>query len=448
LLAPPAVAVVAAPPMQATRVSAEWTTGRYQGGSMAIAARPRLADLVKSDTVHRDVYTSEEIFRLEMRHIFGSTWVFVAHETEVPKVGDFKTDTIAGQPIIVIRDDADHVNVLFNACRHRGATLSLNPTGNTRSLRCPYHGWTYRNNGQLSGVPYREGFCPDFDPADYPLLRPPRVDSYRGFIFASLNPDVPELTEHLGRATHYIDEMIARAPAGRITAVKPIQYKYPGNWKLQLENYVDVYHPVFVHESLFTTKGRRQAPSEATRFKSKQIERALGRGHAVVDFCGGRPSFPECNEDPGYLAALARSYGPERGAELAATDINIVVYPNLLLQTQLTHYRVVKPVSIDLTEVHTYPCRLEGAPEEVNERVLKNTVLFVSPGGELQVDDLEAFAHCQAGLKVEALEWVLFKLNSQQEYVNELGERVNHGISEMLQREYYREWLRLMAAAV
>src|SRR5437879_1967449 len=99
--------------MQASRVSAEWTTGRYQGGSMAIAARPRIAELVKGDLVHRDVYTSEEIFRLEMRRIFASTWVFVAHETEVPNVGDFKTDAIAGQPIIVIRDEADTLSEIL-----------------------------------------------------------------------------------------------------------------------------------------------------------------------------------------------------------------------------------------------------------------------------------------------------------------------------------------------
>ena len=125
-------------------------------------------------------------------------------------------------------------------------------------------------------------------------------------------------------------------------------------------------------------------------------------------------------------------------------DMHVMIYPNLLLHHRLNHYRVVKPVAVDRTEVHTYPCKLVGAPDDLNELLIRSTGVHVSPGGDVQVDDLEAFARVQAGLQTEAVEWLLFKLRGD-EYVNDQGELANTGISEMIQRGYYREWRRLMS---
>ncbi len=91
-------------------------------------------------------------------------------------------------------------------------------------MRCIYHGWTYKNNGQLISVPHLARFGSDFHPRDYGLLPVPRVESYRGFVFASLSPKGPDLDEHLGRAKHYLDVMVDRAPAGTIQATKPLKY--------------------------------------------------------------------------------------------------------------------------------------------------------------------------------------------------------------------------------
>jgi benzoate/toluate 1,2-dioxygenase subunit alpha len=406
--------------------------------------------LAREDMVHRRVYTDPAVFDAEMQRIFGGTWVFVGHESEVPGAGDFKTDNIGGQPIIMARHGDGQVHVLFNACRHRGALVCADAYGKVSHFRCPYHAWTYLPNGQLTGVPYREGFAPDFDPRNYPLLRPPRVDSYRGFIFASLTPDVPDLRDHLGRATHYIDLMVERAPEGRIAATRPVRYEYPGNWKLQLENYADNYHPLFVHASAYAARHQvdpSRFPAPRTTVKSAYEERSLGAGHGMAEFGGSRPSWLDVVRDPGYVAALAERHGEQRARELAERDVHVIVYPNLLLHVRLCHYRVVKPIAVDRTEVHAYPCRLLGAPDAVNEKLIQYSARHVSAGGEVQVDDLEAFARVQTGLRVQALEWVLFKLKSGQEYENEHGERVNEGISEMLHRGQYTQWRRLMAAA-
>src|SRR5229473_2376945 len=117
---------------------------------MAIQTAAPYDALVRDDTVHRRIYTDPDIYRDEMARIYGRTWVFIAHESEVPEPGDFKTDTIGGRPIIIARDSGGQVHILNNACRHRGATVCNLPDGNTTFFRCPYHAWTYKTDGTLA----------------------------------------------------------------------------------------------------------------------------------------------------------------------------------------------------------------------------------------------------------------------------------------------------------
>ncbi len=415
---------------------------------MAIALQSELAQLVRDDEVHRRVYTDPEVFEAELQRVFGRTWVFVAHESDVPNRGDFKADHIGRQPIIVVRHTDGQVHVLFNTCRHRGATVCQLERGNTNHFRCPYHAWAYRTNGELAGVPFEEGFGPDFRLADYPLARPARVESYRGFLFASLSPQGPSLSEHLASGKHYLDLMCDRAPEGRIQSTKPLLYRYNGNWKLQMDNYADNYHPPFVHQSAFEVRTAAAGiPNyvSSRNFNVDYQERSYGAGHGMALYPGdGRPSWRDCYQNDEYLAMLTRRYGEEQAKEMARVDMHVMIYPNLLLHHRLNHYRVVKPVAVDRTEVYTFPCKLVGAPDDLNELLVRSTAIHVSPGGDVQVDDLEAFARVQAGLQTEAVEWLLFKLRGDED-VNDQGELTNVGISEMIQRGFYREWRRLMS---
>ncbi|HLY66589.1 MAG TPA: SRPBCC family protein, partial [Chloroflexota bacterium] len=267
--------------------------------------------------------------------------------------------------------------------------------------------------------------------------------------FVSFSPDGISLGEHLGRAAYYLDTMVARAPAGRIQAGKPLQYGYPGNWKLQIENYVDNYHPSFVHRSAFEARTvlvpGRYTPTRQT-WKTSYEERSFGAGHGLVDYHGGRLSWRDCYEDPDYLAALAERHGQERARELADLDWHVAIYPNLLVHVRLNNYRVIRPIAVNQTEIQVYPCALVGAPEHVSESLIAAGSRHASSGGDVQVDDLETFGRIQAGLRSQGIEWLLFKLRGQ-ECLNDEGELVHHGISEMIQRGQWREWRRLMSAA-
>jgi phenylpropionate dioxygenase-like ring-hydroxylating dioxygenase large terminal subunit len=404
------------------------------------------AQLVRKDEVHASVYTDPAIFDREMNLVFGRTWIFIGHESEVPQPGDFKTDRIGRWPILLTRHSDGVVRVFHNICRHRGATLCHEAAGNDRAFTCMYHGWTFGSDGRLIGVPLQERLH-DFDPADYGLIPLPRVGSYRGFVFGSLSEHGPSLDDFLGAVKPYLDLMVERAPNRRLTALKPVKYEYRGNWKLQNENFSENYHPAVLHQSAFAIRARANGSPALTmkRAASATREVVLAHGHAAVDFRGSRRTTRFTVDDE-YEALLAQRDGPERAAELRDCDIHILIYPNVLLHTLLNHYRVIKPVAVDRTEINVYPCTLDGAPSAVNQRLVHNTVNHVSPVGIVQVDDLQAFDWVQDGLAAGVLDWIPLKLHGDEEHINANGDLEWIGASEGIIRHQYQAWQRLMTA--
>jgi hypothetical protein len=181
---------------------------------------------------------------------------------------------------------------------------------------------------------------------------------------------------------------------------------------------------------------------------SNYTERTYGAGHGVQDFGPTRGAmWMNAYANPDYFRSLEARHGAARARELADLDVHIIIYPNLLLATRMNNYRVVKPLSVDRSEVWTYPCTLKGAPEDVNEKIVLNTSHHVSSMGEIQVDDLQCFTWIQEGLQVEGMEWLLLKLHGDNERVNEHGEFEWQGASEEIIRHQYSRWLSLMSFA-
>ena len=134
--------------------------------------------LVQDEQVHRDVYEDPCIFDLEMERIFGRSWVYVGHQSQVPNPGDFFCTRIGRQPIVMARHTDGEIYVLYNRCAHRGVKVVNEECGSANRFMCMYHGWTYDTNGDLDFVTQPEGY-PDreFDPVNNGLGRVARWGS-------------------------------------------------------------------------------------------------------------------------------------------------------------------------------------------------------------------------------------------------------------------------------
>ena len=221
-------------------------------------------DLVREDRVHKRLYNDAEIFRLEMERVFGRAWLYIGHESQVAKPGDYLTAYMGLQPVILGRHQDGTLHVLHNRCAHRGAMICTDARGNTgKSFYCGYHGWTYKTNGELLAAPLKRAYADRYDLkcGDFGLARVPRVAVYRGFVFASLAPldePYPDLETYLGIGKQCIDKIVDRSPAGVLDLNGGVQkYVVRANWKTQVENLNDAYHPPFSHECT-TDENNRQ----------------------------------------------------------------------------------------------------------------------------------------------------------------------------------------------
>ena len=160
---------------------------------------------------------------------------------------------------------------MLNACAHRGAMVCRRKKDNRSTWTCPFHGWTYSNNGKLlkvkeaKGAGYPEQFNKD---GSHDMPKVPRFESYRGFLFGSLNPDVLPLEEHLGETTKLIDMMVDASPEGLEVLKGASTYTYDGNWKVQAENGADGYHVAATHWNYAATTARRSTGESLTETKA------------------------------------------------------------------------------------------------------------------------------------------------------------------------------------
>ena len=409
-------------------------------------------ELVRDDAVHREIFLNPAIFAAEMSRIFETTWVYVAHESEIARPGEYRTTHIGLNPVIVSRDDAGQIHVMLNRCTHRASVICQAQRGRASHFRCPYHGWTFRNTGELTGVSFPGGYGDDFDKYALGLVHVPRVASYRGFLFASLAPEGPSLVDHLGHAREYLDRFIDASPVGELEARSGThRYYYQGNWKLQLENSLDGYHPIFVHRSYYMITERRSGTKmQAFTDDSPAVTKDLGNGHACLDQSAamGDQVYHRIRMAPGgteLVEQLEREHGPAARSILnsaGGVGFNLAIYPNLILIG--AQIRVIKPFAVDYTEVQLTPTKLKGVPDALNNLRLRNHEAFYGPAGFGAPDDLEIFKRVQDGFQAQPVEWLLLSRGLHRERLVD-GVLVAGISDETPQRAQHQQWRRLMA---
>ncbi len=215
----------------------------------------RIEDLVSLDKgeVDRRIFSDPAIFELEMEQIFGRAWLFLCHESQLPKPGDFFETPMGRDNVLVVRQKDGSLRGLLNTCAHRGNAVCRAEQGNTKNFMCTYHGWTYDLAGQLIGVPGLEQFYKgDLDRSQHGLGQVAQLDSYKGFVFATMDPTAPPLEEYLGATGRLGLDLIAEQ--GDMELIPGIQkFVIDCNWKLAVDNLFDWYHPEITHMSAFQT---------------------------------------------------------------------------------------------------------------------------------------------------------------------------------------------------
>ena len=429
------------------------------------------AALVRPGRVRRRIYSDPAIFEREMDRVFGRAWIYVGHESEVREPGDFVRTRIGRKPMVMTRHEDGRICVIHNQCAHRGAMVVAEDRGNAAEFVCCYHGWTYGIDGRLVRVPLRHGYPPDFDPEDprTAMVGAPRVASYRGFVFASLAPDGPALEDFLGHMTTSFDDMIDRAPDGEIEVAGGVfRHAYDGNWKLYLENLCDAAHPLFVHRSSieaardqddgahtdgFGEIAVRQMRQNGAPYRFWQEEVGIWtypNGHSFLGDYHDDEKLVAARRDPvfaDYIAALEERKGAEEARRiLEVTRWNSNVYPNLSFMSQFRQLRVIHPVAVNRTEVHTCSFRLKGAPE----RMFEDTIAFANvtngTGSPVLTDDLETYGRIGAGVGSEGAEWIEVGRGYTTDLPDEHGGvRGSDSTSEVYIRNMYDAWLGYMA---
>jgi phenylpropionate dioxygenase-like ring-hydroxylating dioxygenase large terminal subunit len=413
--------------------------------------------LAQDGRVHSKIYTDSDLFELELKRIFGRSWLVIGHTSEVPANGDYRLRKMGRASVILVRGDDAKVRVLMNRCRHRGSQVCENDSGNLKVFRCWYHGWTYDNSGKLAVLSAPGGYGDDFRREDMGLTPAPRVAEYRGFVFASLAAEGPTLDEHLGRSKGIIDLLVDASPTGEIFVDGGMHKTvYRGNWKLVG---MDGYHPNYVHASVVAAwKRNSEAGLGAThredpfQDEAHTVTRDLGNGHVMLDFRAHRLAHYDAHcaflrKMPGgdeYIAAMHGAYGDERARLLIALsgDPHVGVFPNMqLIHNQL---RIVNPLGVDQTEVVMIAVRLGGVSEEMNAMRLRTHESFYGPAGAGSPDDAEIFERVQRGLQADLNPWVELSRGMQRELVDSDGSIVGRITDEVTQRGQLKRWRALM----
>jgi benzoate/toluate 1,2-dioxygenase alpha subunit len=366
--------------------------------------------------VDRSVYTDAEVFEAEMSRIYENGWVFLCHEDQVKDAGAYFATEIGRQPVFVIRQKDGTLKGFINACSHRGARLTACKQGKATVLTCRFHGWAYGCDGHCVKVKSEETVFPqdDFDRSRFDLTPVPRVESYRGFVFGSLNPDVQPIAGYLGAAAKWIDLIVEQSPDGLEVVPGSSTYTIYGNWKMQVENAVDGYHVSTVHRVFAATVRNREmregitggmAKTEGGRIAGQVPSGAydLGNGHMSI---WATHTTPEVRPVYQQKARLERELPEEDVRWILTRGRNLAVFPNvMIMDNPSTQIRVVKPVAPDRAEVTVYCIAPVGESREARAARLRKFEDFYLTFGMATSDDMAALEDSYEGSRARTVRW-------------------------------------------
>ncbi|MGO4889407.1 aromatic ring-hydroxylating dioxygenase subunit alpha [Anaerobacillus sp. MEB173] len=398
------------------------------------------------------ILADPSIYELEHKNVFMKTWVFIGHESEIPNKNDYMLRDVAGYSVIISRTADNEIKAFYNMCTHRGMKLCRADKGNNASFVCSYHGFNFKNNGDLIGVPLQKDIYGDtLDKSKLGLIEV-RIESYKGLLFGTWNEEAEPLTYFLGDFKWYLDILVGRADMEVVGP--PQRFILHSNWKIGADNFVgDSYHTMVTHGSIAKLG---MVPSATYSKMGYQIHTKNGHGLNL-----GMPNpdfaFPE------DLKSEYKSNLSNEQYEVLANLKNMIgnIFPNLSflishtkIKDQLisnTSIRLWKPIDNGKMEVIAWFLVEKNAPEEWKKRSRESFILTFSPSGIFEQDDTEVFTDItQAAtghMPVMKELTYNYTMGLHRKPVTDFagpGIVYDDKFTEANQRNFYRYWLDLM----
>ncbi len=269
-------------------------------------SREKMAAIVEESLANRGrainqyFYRSHLVYENELEHLVFRSWLYACHISEIPNPGDYQLFDIGEDSIIISRDDEGEIHALMNVCRHRGARVCEAASGNRKTFVCPYHGWVFRNNGELKAarsMDLKEGF----DPSNYPLKRAKCV-VYQGMIFINCDPQAGDFLGPLSN----LDEPLGAYDLPNAKVAHKKTYKVDANWKLVLENYLECYHCATSHRAYARIHTLKDLDCNTREFVQAMLDRTeevtgvKGMGKAYYAIYRDAESFGACSYTSRY----------------------------------------------------------------------------------------------------------------------------------------------------
>ncbi len=371
----------------------------------------RVHDVVNHDAslVSRKAWSDPHLYELEKRGIFGHAWLFLAHTSQLPNLGDFVQAYMCETPIIVTHGNDGNIHALINSCSHRGLPVCRADRGNAKSFVCPYHNWNYSVEGSLQAIPQEQHLEGRTDRSLLGLKRVPRVEQWNGMIFGSFDEEIEPLDDYLGDMRWYLDAFFGRFPKGIEFIGSPQRWVIDANWKLPVENQLgDVNHGPFLHAAVIPPEANAEvfelgrsvvtAPGHGATF------RLMPEGAPLEQVAWGFEGMasllaPEVHDYLREVQARAiESVGPLRSRMKGLT---YGVFPNLSFLWSNTAFKVSHPRGPGKVEYWSWSVVPADAPDAFKRILRGNHTAFFGPGGILEQEDSEAWTQQRIGSEID-----------------------------------------------
>ncbi|MFA7588246.1 MAG: aromatic ring-hydroxylating dioxygenase subunit alpha [Novosphingobium sp.] len=411
----------------------------------------RYMDL-KEGWLDRRIFSDADIYEEELYRIFARSWLFVAHESQIPNSGDFLTTHMGEDGVIVARQPDGSIRVMLNSCPHRGNKVCFADAGNTRRFVCNYHGWAFDTAGDLKGM--HEEYCYDKGDIDFRnngLKNVAKVGNYKGLVFATFNSDAPSLEAWLGDFRWYLDMILDNEEGGTEFIGGCIKSVISANWKFGVENFIgDAYHAGWTHDSGTRSMNNGQ-PFPPIDMDNSYHASVNGHGwefgtEGVGDlFLLGRPKVMDYYNK--IRPKMAERLGEMR-SKIFGSVASASIFPNVSFLPGISTFRQWQPKGPMQFELKTWVIVNKNMPDDIKEEVTKGVMQTFGPGGTFEMDDGENWENCTT------VNRGVVTRHERLHYRCGIGRQIEHdtlpGIvyrgqyNDANQRGFYQRWLDMM----